>query len=155
MNKLVRAGIGFGSNLGDREENIRNAILILENAGLVGIRLSSFIETKPVGFDSTNMFANCVGIVETELNPHEVLNILLQTEKKLGRNRSEISGYADRIIDLDLLFYGDWICADDMLVLPHPRLHERAFVLVPLAEVDTEWVHPVYNKNASQLFTGC
>jgi len=151
MQEKTRIGIGFGSNLGHCEDNIRNAIVLLGQSGLGKIKISSFIETNPVGFESSNIFKNCVGLFETLLQPQEVLTILMDTEQKLGRIRRDASGYIDRIIDLDLLFYGELIYNDEELVLPHPRLHERDFVLLPLCEVYAHWMHPLLNQTVKEL----
>lgn len=151
IGEKVCIGIGFGSNLDDCENNIRNAIVLLEKSGLDRISISSFIETIPAGFVSSNIFKNCVGLYETMMQPHEVLKLFLETEEKLGRNRSDASGYTDRIIDLDLLFYGELVCNDEGLILPHPRLHERDFVLLPLCEVYAQWMHPVLKQTAKEL----
>lgn len=151
IEEKICIGIGFGSNLGDTENNIRNAIDLLEGSGLRRIKISSIIESNPVGFVSNNVFKNCVGLFETRLPPLEVLTILMKTEQKLGRIRRDASGYSDRIIDLDLLFYGELVSNDEELVLPHPRLHERDFVLLPLSEVYGHWTHPILNQTVKEL----
>ncbi len=145
---MVCIGIGFGSNLGNREDNIGKAIAILEEVGFVKLSVSSYIETQAEGFESKNLFSNCVGLFETTFGPREVLAELLKTEQNLGRSRSDSKGYADRTIDLDLLFYGDLIYDDSELTLPHPRLHERAFVLIPLVEISPTWRHPILQQTA-------
>jgi 2-amino-4-hydroxy-6-hydroxymethyldihydropteridine diphosphokinase len=150
MTEIVKVGIGLGSNLGNCEENVMNALNLLEESGLVPQLISSLIQTKPLGFESSNVFVNGVGIFETTKQPLDVLQLLLEIELVMGRKRKTI-GYADRIIDLDLLFYGESILSHPQLVLPHPRMHEREFVLMPLVEVCPDWVHPMLKQTASVL----
>jgi 2-amino-4-hydroxy-6-hydroxymethyldihydropteridine diphosphokinase len=145
-------GIGFGSNLGDREINIKTAVSMLMEEGILCKCLSGVYKTKPVGFSSTNDFANAVGIFETGLNALEVLELLMLTERKMGRLRGDANGYSDRIIDLDLLFYRNEVIELPELRLPHPRMHEREFVMRPLAEVHGEWIHPVLEQSASEIW---
>jgi 2-amino-4-hydroxy-6-hydroxymethyldihydropteridine diphosphokinase len=148
---MERIGIGFGSNLGDGRMQIEAAVNFLQDAGIQLQVLSSFHKTKPVGFSSENEFTNAVGVFYTTLLPLEILKVLMETEKLLGRERSASSGYTDRIIDMDLLFYGDKILNDSELTIPHPRMHEREFVLQPLNEVFPEWVHPQYHQTVQHM----
>jgi 2-amino-4-hydroxy-6-hydroxymethyldihydropteridine diphosphokinase len=151
MNEKVRIGIGLGSNLGDGPLQIETAVKHLQDAGIQLQVLSSFHKTKPVGFISEYEFTNAVGIFYTALLPHEILKVLMKTEQLLGRERRASSGYTDRIIDMDLLFYGDLILNDSELEVPHPRMHQREFVLRPLNEVLPEWVHPQYNQTIQHM----
>jgi 2-amino-4-hydroxy-6-hydroxymethyldihydropteridine diphosphokinase len=128
------AYVGLGSNLGDRESLIRRA------AELIGAqRLSSIIETEPWGVEAQPRFLNAVAALETPLEPRPLLVHLLDVERRLGRERpqSDESGprWGPRLIDLDLLLYGDEVIEEPGLTVPHPRLHERLFVLEPLAEL--------------------
>ncbi len=133
--------LGLGSNLGDREENIRKAIsLIGERVGLV-IRQSSLIETEPWGFESDNKFLNGVIICETTLTPRQVLRATQKIERELGKlrkhstRRTPLSIYHDRPIDIDILLYDDLTIDEPDLKIPHPLMHERDFVMIPLKEI--------------------
>jgi 2-amino-4-hydroxy-6-hydroxymethyldihydropteridine diphosphokinase len=129
----MRAVIALGSNLGNRELNIDSAIA--ELAKIIEItHLSTNHETDPVGGPEQPKYLNAVLIAETQLDPHELLISMLEIENKLGRKR-EIH-WGPRTIDLDLIVVGDEVVASDVLVLPHPRAHERKFVLEPWLEID-------------------
>jgi 2-amino-4-hydroxy-6-hydroxymethyldihydropteridine diphosphokinase len=133
---VTRAYVGLGANLGDREASIRLA------SGLLGAsRLSSIRETEPWGYADQPMFLNAVAEVETNLGPAQLLDRLLEIERELGRTR-EGPRYGPRAIDLDLLLYGDEVVDGPGLTVPHPRLHERLFVLEPLFELDPALVVP-------------
>jgi 2-amino-4-hydroxy-6-hydroxymethyldihydropteridine diphosphokinase len=133
---VTLAYIGLGSNLGDREETIRRAVELLGAA-----RVSTLIETEPWGYADQPRFLNAVAELETDEPPRALLARLLEIERELGRTR-EGPRYGPRTIDLDLLLYGDDRLDEPGLGLPHPRLHERAFVLEPLAELAPELVVP-------------
>jgi 2-amino-4-hydroxy-6-hydroxymethyldihydropteridine diphosphokinase len=125
----VKAYIGLGANLGDREESIRSA------TELLGVcRISTIRETEPWGYEEQPRFLNAVVELETDLPPRELLDRLLDVERELGRTR-EGPRFGPRTIDLDLLVYGDLQLDEPGLTVPHPRLHERLFVLEPLAEL--------------------
>lgn len=128
--------LGLGSNLGDRRENIQHAItLIGEHVGEV-LRVSSFIETEPWGFESEHRFLNAACMVETSLTPMQCLRKTQQIERLLGRKKKSRGGtYHDRPIDIDLLIYDDIHIQTPTLTLPHPRIEERDFVKVPLGEI--------------------
>jgi 2-amino-4-hydroxy-6-hydroxymethyldihydropteridine diphosphokinase len=129
---VTRAFVGVGSNLGDREATVRAAIAALP--GVVAV--STLRETDPVGVVDQPPFLNGAVVLETELPPRELLELLLAVERDLGRERRERWG--PRSIDLDLLVYGDVSVDEPGLTVPHPRLHERRFALEPLAELDPE-----------------
>jgi 2-amino-4-hydroxy-6-hydroxymethyldihydropteridine diphosphokinase len=129
---VTRAFVGLGANLGDREAAIRRA------AELLGAtRLSSIRETEPWGFEEQPRFLNAVAELETQLSPQGLLERLLEIERELGRTRTG-PRWGPRTIDLDLLVFGAECIDERGLTVPHPRLHERAFVLEPLAELDPE-----------------
>ena len=129
--------MGLGSNLGDREQAIRNA------AEAIGAtRLSEIRETEPWGYADQPLFLNAVAEVETELGPQALLDELLDVERRLGRERADGPRYGPRTIDLDLLLYGDEVIDEPGLTVPHPHLHERRFVLEPLAELAAELAVP-------------
>jgi 2-amino-4-hydroxy-6-hydroxymethyldihydropteridine diphosphokinase len=133
--RAMRAYIGLGSNLGDRETMLRQALAALDEvAGVRVVAVSSFRETAPVGYLDQPDFLNGAAAVESELEPRELLDQLLAVEASLGRTR-EGPPQGPRTIDLDLLVYGDQTLAEPGLEVPHPRLHERRFALEPLAEV--------------------
>ncbi len=128
--------LSLGSNLGDRAENLRRAIaLIGERVGKVQ-RVSSFIETEPWGFQSEHPFLNAACLVLTTLSPLECLDATQQIERELGRRTKSSGGiYHDRPIDIDLLMYDDLQLSTPRLTLPHPHMHERDFVMIPLREI--------------------
>jgi 2-amino-4-hydroxy-6-hydroxymethyldihydropteridine diphosphokinase len=125
----VKAYIGLGANLGDREESIRSAAKLLGAS-----RISTIRETEPWGYEDQPRFLNAVVELETDLSPRELLDRLLDVERELGRTR-EGPRFGPRTIDLDLLVFGDLQLDEPGLTVPHPRLHERLFVLEPLAEL--------------------
>lgn len=146
------AYIGIGSNLGEREKNCREAIRLLNKNGENGItvvRQSSLIETEPWGMTDQPHFINMAAEVETELLPQQLLSLLMRIETGMGRNRTVKWG--PRIIDLDILMYDDLKIETENLVIPHPLLHERDFVLGPLAEIAPDKIHPVLNKTIRKL----
>ena len=142
--------------MGDRAENLRRAVaLIGEGAGKV-TAVSAIYETEPWGFSADTPFFNMAAIVQTTLAPPEFLAALLAIEEKLGRVREPgAERYTSRPIDIDILFYGDRIIDTEGLTVPHPRLHERMFVLAPLNEIAPEKVHPVLNRSIRDLFKDC
>jgi 2-amino-4-hydroxy-6-hydroxymethyldihydropteridine diphosphokinase len=133
---VTAAYVGLGANLGDREETIRAAVAELPDV----VAVSPLRETDPVGVTDQPQFLNGVAALETELAPRELLDVLLAVERRLGRERRERWG--PRTIDLDLLLYGDEVIDEDGLKIPHPRLHERRFVLEPLADLAPQLVVP-------------
>lgn len=147
--RWVTVFVGLGSNLGDRASNLQGAVDSLETSGhFRRERLSSFYETEPLGPPQPD-FLNGVVRGKTDLAPEGFLALLKATEKALGRARGVRWG--EREIDLDLLFYEEKIIESRSLKVPHPRLHEREFVLVPLAEVAPAWQHPRFQKTVLEL----
>jgi 2-amino-4-hydroxy-6-hydroxymethyldihydropteridine diphosphokinase len=138
----VRAYIGLGSNLGDREATLLRAVELLgAHEGIVIVAVSTLRETEPVGFLEQPRFLNGAAAVETELEPRDLLDRLLAVERALGRERTG-PGFGPRTVDLDLLLYGDRVVDEPGLTVPHPRLAERRFALEPLAELDPELTLP-------------
>ena len=131
--ELRRIGLGLGANLGDREGSLRRAVTMLGRAGLIFDALSSLYATKPWGVVDQPDFINACALARTTLAPPALLDLVKATERSLGRQ--ETGRWGPRIIDIDLLFYEDWSWRDDNLILPHPGVLERAFVLAPLAEI--------------------
>jgi 2-amino-4-hydroxy-6-hydroxymethyldihydropteridine diphosphokinase len=139
---VTRAYVGIGSNLGDREFLVRKAVAMLRDLPRTSvIRVSSLYDTDPVGDVDQPAFLNAVAWVETDLSPRELLWHLHLAEQRMGRVRAQRWG--PRSIDLDLLFHGDATVDEPDLQVPHPEAHRRAFVLLPLQELDPDFVHPV------------
>ena len=139
---MPRVYVALGSNLGDREQMLRGALAQLEEQpGIELLACSSFRETEPVGFLEQPRFLNGVAVLETDLPARELLGRLLDVERRMGRTRTG-PPLGPRTIDLDLLLYGDETIAEPGLQVPHPRLHERRFVLEPLAEVAPDLTVP-------------
>lgn len=144
--------VGFGSNLGDRAAMIATAVAALQNHDAVRfIEMSSLIETLPVGGPAgQGNYFNCVAHLETSLAPRDFLELLLQIETQLGRTRTQ--KWESRVIDLDLLLYGDLVCDFPDLTIPHPRLHNRYFVLAGAAQIAPTRIHPILKKSMRELF---
>ncbi|MGD0152924.1 MAG: 2-amino-4-hydroxy-6-hydroxymethyldihydropteridine diphosphokinase [Thermacetogeniaceae bacterium] len=138
---LIRAYIGLGSNLGDRAVYLAAARQSLAGTpGILIARTSSLYETEPVGYTDQGWFLNQVAEIATSLAPYELLQVLQGIEQDLGRRR--LIRWGPRVIDLDLLLYGDAMLTDPDLTVPHPRIYERSFVLAPLCEIAPDYVHP-------------
>ncbi|MBM7581823.1 2-amino-4-hydroxy-6-hydroxymethyldihydropteridine diphosphokinase [Caldicoprobacter guelmensis] len=147
---MPRAFVALGSNLGDRERNITEAIERMGRRGIKVIKMSSVIETEPYGYKEQDKFLNAACLVETELSPVELLDVLLEVEKEMGRERK--IRWGPRNIDLDLIFYEDRIIIEEHLIVPHPDAHNRAFVMGPIAEIDPDFVHPVLKKKVREIY---
>ena len=138
---MPRVYISLGSNQGNPEDNIKQALRIIDSASETNIiSVSSLYLTEPVGYEDQPWFHNCVAEIETRLTPHELLGILQETENTLGRVRTVRWG--PRTIDLDILLYDNLQIDDELLIIPHPRMKERSFVMVPLAEIAGTAVFP-------------
>lgn len=155
MSHFYSAYIGLGSNLGNSRLLLLEAWQSLSQHPKVTPKLlSSPYRTQPVGMESEHWFVNAVGCLETVLSPEQLLELLLATEHQFGRVRHpELAGYQDRTLDLDLLLYDDMTIQTDRLTLPHPAMHERLFVLTPLAEIGAHKVHPVLKNTTAELLT--
>ena len=145
---MIRVFLGIGTNLGDRERNLQEARAVLSQK-LVILKESSIYQTAPWGYLDQPVFLNQVIETRTDMSSLNLLGFLKQTEKQLGRQ--ENFRYGPRLIDLDILFYGNRIIQTPRLQIPHPRLTQRAFVLVPLAEIASEFVHPQSKQTITQL----
>ena len=149
----MRIYLGLGTNLGDKELNLRVAVQKIEERIGKVISLSAFYATAPWGFQSDNNFLTAAAGVETSLSPFDILERTQRIEQEIGRlHKSHDGVYSDRLIDIDLLLYGDKILQDERLSLPHPLMAERKFVLEPLAEIAPDVVHPVLHKTIRELF---
>jgi 2-amino-4-hydroxy-6-hydroxymethyldihydropteridine diphosphokinase len=146
--------LGIGTNLGRRENNLDDAIKRVEESIGPVLKYSSIYETEPWGFKAENEFLNMVVRVKTELSPSVLLEQILSIESSLGRVRSN-EKYSPRLIDIDILLYEDIIIDDRNLKIPHPLLHKRRFVLVPLCEIAPGMIHPVLNKSVAMLLEIC
>lgn len=146
---MSRAFIALGSNLGDKDVNLKRAIDLMQEKGLKLESVSSFMKTMPYGVTDQPDFVNAVACIETDLSPEKLLQLLLNIEQEMGRVR--LRHWGERNIDLDLLLYDDLIYQSNSLVLPHPDMQNRLFVLQPLAEIAAEKIHPVLNKSIEML----
>jgi len=142
------AYLGLGSNLGNRQKNLAQALKLMSKKVVVQ-EISSIYETEPVGYEQQSLFLNLVCRVSTELSPEELLRLAKEIEKKMDRKSSFRN--APRPIDVDILLYDVLVITSQELTIPHARLAERAFVLVPLAEIAPELVHPGNGKAVRQL----
>lgn len=144
----TRVYLGLGSNLGDRRSNLLKTLQLLEER-LTLERISSLYETRPLGYEEQPLFLNAVCRAATEIGPFQLLSVIKGIEVALGRAPSFPN--APRLIDVDILFYGDLIIESPQLVVPHPRLEKRAFVLVPLAEIGPDLMHPISGRSIKDL----
>jgi 2-amino-4-hydroxy-6-hydroxymethyldihydropteridine diphosphokinase len=142
--------LSLGSNVGDREAHLREAVRRLSALGTVG-KISSFYETEPVEFTKQPWFLNCAVELDTEKTPQGLMRGLLDIEKQMGRDREASAPKGPRTIDIDILLYGDQIIDEPGLKVPHPAMHQRRFVLAPLAEIDAEVIHPVLERSVGEL----
>jgi 2-amino-4-hydroxy-6-hydroxymethyldihydropteridine diphosphokinase len=143
--------IGIGSNLGDREFHCSKAIELLKDAGIKVEKKSKPVETKPWGVEDQPAFINMAVSAETFLEPVELLSALKAIEKTMGRDM-DAERWGPRVIDLDIIMYDDLVLDSPELTIPHKHMHERDFVLGPLAEIAPELMHPVFHKSVSELF---
>lgn len=145
---MVEAYIGLGSNLGDRREHLRYALDRLQRGGCHVRKVSSLYASEPLNCPG-GRFLNAVALVETVMSPRDVLDLLLEIEAERGRMRGTLS--EARTLDLDLLLYGEDVIDEEGLAVPHPRMHERAFVLIPLAEVSPDLGYPTLAVSVREL----
>ncbi|MBO7611931.1 MAG: 2-amino-4-hydroxy-6-hydroxymethyldihydropteridine diphosphokinase [Elusimicrobia bacterium] len=140
--------LSLGSNIGNREKNLEKALTELSNNNISKIKVSSLYETEPVGPKQRN-FYNIAGKFKTNLNPQDLLKVLKQIEQNLGRTKTYRWG--PRVIDIDILFYGKQVIKSPKLTIPHKEIINRAFVLVPMKEIASNFVHPTQHKTIKTL----
>lgn len=141
----------LGGNLGERRENLAKAMALIGEAGAIVKRTSSIYETEPWGAKDQPNYYNQVVEILTDLGAEELMKTILRIEKTMGRVRTE--KYGTRTIDIDILFFNDETINSDSLTVPHPRIQERRFVLIPMNEIAPEFVHPVLNEPISKILT--
>lgn len=151
MSKVI---LQTGGNLGNREKLIADANYYIEKQVGRILQMSSIYESEPWGFMHANRFLNQIVTVETNLQANEILNKVLEIESDLGRQRNN-AGYEGRTMDIDILFYDDIIIENKTLTIPHPRLHQRKFILMPLNEILPKLIHPLLKKSVSELYSEC
>ncbi len=150
--KKNTAFLSLGSNLGNKLLFLKKAINeILNNKNIELLKVSSIYKTPPVGFENQDYFLNGVIKINTTFSPFELLKFLQNIEKNLGRKR--IIKWGPRTIDIDIIFYSNWIIDRNNLQIPHPLMHERAFVLIPFNEIESDFIHPLLNKSVSTLLS--
>ena len=148
---MAIAYLALGTNIGNKRRNmITAAALLAERVGDV-LALSGFYETEPWGFQSENTFLNTALQLDTSLSPLELLKATQEIEIEMGRTQKSNGAYHDRIIDIDILLYEDLVLQTPELTLPHPLMHERLFVMEPLAEIAPNVIHPVFKKPVISL----
>ncbi len=143
--------ISLGSNLGDRLMFLKMARERINSTCGSLLKVSSIFETEPWGFESQTSFYNQVVMISTSIDPFSLLNTLLKIEFDLGRVRAGVGGYQSRTIDLDILYYGSLIADEQQIIVPHPRLHLRKFVLEPLCEIAPTYLHPVLKLTNEEM----
>lgn len=143
--------LGLGTNLGNKQQNLNDAItaLSVEVGGVMAV--SSFMVSAPWGFDSENTFLNAVVLMETELTPFGLLQKTQEIERSLGRTAKSTHGYTDRLIDIDILLYDNLLIDQPTLKIPHPLIMERDFVIIPLTEIAPDLLHPVTGQRFIDL----
>lgn len=152
---MIKIFLSLGTNIGNKLANLSTAITEIEkNIGQIN-QQSGIYETEAWGFESDSNFLNQVIILETNLEPTQLIDACLRIERKMGRERNRTGNYESRIIDIDILFYGDSIVNDDNLSIPHPLLQKRRFILEPLHEIAPDYIHPVLGKSISDLLDEC
>ena len=148
---MAIAYLALGTNIGNKRRNmITAAALLAERVGDV-LALSGFYETEPWGFQSENTFLNAALLLDTSLSPLELLKATQEIEIEMGRTQKSNGAYHDRIIDIDILLYDNLVLQTPELTLPHPLMHERLFVMEPLAEIAPNVIHPVFKKPVISL----
>ena len=152
MNEQNQIILGLGSNQGNRLKNIESEIESIHNEVGTVVKISNLYESPSWGFES-EPFYNCAILIHSYSNADEILLQILEIEKKLGRVRSEKQGYQQRIIDIDIISFNESVIETENLVVPHPFLQERLFVLLPIRDLDSNWIHPINKKHIAELIS--
>ncbi|WP_300934656.1 2-amino-4-hydroxy-6-hydroxymethyldihydropteridine diphosphokinase [uncultured Muribaculum sp.] len=157
---MFKVHLNIGSNQGCRSDNIGRAAALVEHSGcVVSACRSAIVETEPWGYISPNAYMNMGMLLHTAMSPHELVRVLQAIESGMGggSHRNKDGTYADRLIDIDIVAVNDastgtpFVCNDNLLTLPHPRMHMREFVLIPMQEMDPGWMHPVTGLTPAQM----
>jgi 2-amino-4-hydroxy-6-hydroxymethyldihydropteridine diphosphokinase len=144
----------LGSNLGNKRAFLESALINIQRCIGEIVTLSGIYETEPWGFSSTSSFFNQAVEIKTKHTPEKLIEIIFTIEEIAGRSRNQKS-YTNRTLDIDILFYGNEIIESEQIKIPHPRLHLRKFVLIPLREIAPELVHPLFDKTVTELLYEC
>ena len=152
---MVRVFIGFGSNLGDKLANIKRAITSINNELGQVVYHSSFYQSEPWGFTSSELFINGVLELNTNFSAEELLHGLKKIERNIGREEKTMEVYTDRLIDLDILYYGESLINKHGLEIPHPRIYDRRFVLEPMVEIAPNFIDVKVGESMKQLLNTC
>lgn len=152
---MVQVALIIGSNLDDKRSFLDKAVASLKVHLGTLTDLSSIYVSPPWGYESSNEYYNQVLLFQTKLTAEHVLSFCLRIENLLGRKRTTNGSYQDRTIDIDILYYGDQVIDSEQLHIPHPRMHQRKFCLLPLFEVNPDWIHPVLGTDMISLIESC
>ena len=147
--------LGIGGNIGNKQKNFAEVYAIIENQIGTVIKKSAIYETPPWGFRTNNVFWNSVIEIETPLSPEKLLGKIHSIEKQLGRQRNQQEGYSSRPMDIDILYFDELYIETEKLIIPHPRIQLRRFVLVPLNEIAPNFKHPLLRLTTLQLLENC
>lgn len=148
------AYLSLGSNLGNRGGNLEKALEMLQSGHTRILTFSNVYETEPWGVDGQNKYLNQVTKTETNLEPPELLEFIQEIEEKCGRKRGNMR-YEPRTLDIDILFYNSLIMVSEKLIIPHPLIHQRLFVLIPMSDIAPDFRHPVLGKTITELLARC
>ncbi len=142
----------IGSNLGNKSENLRQAVSLLEKALSSSAEVSTIVESEAWGYNSKNTFLNIGVKIESDIEPHDMLKITQHIEKNLGskNHRNDDGSYCDRLIDIDIIAIDDLIIDSPELTIPHPHMHLRDFVMRPMQELAPNWIHPIHKKGTKR-----
>ena len=143
----------LGSNLGDRSKNLEDAVQLIEEKIGILVERSRIFETEPWGVTSQPLFLNMALTLTSTILPNQVLQIIHQIESQLGRKR--LARWDARLIDIDILYFNDWVIKSPILTIPHPYLQDRRFVLIPLLDIAPDFIHPTLQKNTKELLSLC
>jgi 2-amino-4-hydroxy-6-hydroxymethyldihydropteridine diphosphokinase len=146
--------LSLGSNIGDRKNLINSAFHSIKKFAKIE-KISSIYESIPLGFESDELFYNCCIGIESNLSPFEMLTEINKIEANLGRVRVNDGKYHSRNIDIDILFFDEQIIQETHLIIPHPRISERNFVLIPLVEIAADFIHPESHESIIQILSNC